>query len=523
MLIQNHRPLRVRRYGLGLMASVAILAACAAPDPEPEQTENPPRQVEGELFVESMELENGETLEYDRGVIQVPVRRADESTNTLDLEFFRLRRQASAGADTPPIMQLRGGPGFEGLGPLLERPGYYENLLERYTRVADLVVVGQRGFGTSSGTPCEPARAMDVEEALDDTIRRQVMLEAGQACRQHWEEQGLDLAGFTVLEAADDVIDVADFLGYDAIQVWGVSFGSHWGMTVVQRHPERVARATFGGLEGPDHTYDMPSGVLAAMERIAASAESEPALGLPPEGLLEAYAGAIQRLDEAPTTVTLELDPSEVDGLEEPRTVDVELDGDILRDMLAASRRFTGFRHRSLGWPGALNSVIQGDYDGAATMWVESRLAGDLPAAAFFMLDCGSGLSQARGNVLRNDPAAAMLGPMWLGYDEACVPWDADLGEDFRQPFDSSVPTVLIQGNWDTSTPYENAVEAREFFDNHHFVHVEGGSHGALREALEQIDDFEADILHWLTTGEFEQLPESIELPPMEWVQDTED
>lgn len=516
-----------------MVVSALVWTACGGEGPAPKTLEEPePHQVEGRLFEESMELENGDTLVYDRGVVQAPVRRAAGSDDpsglanpdvaTLELEFFRLRRQTSADSDVPPIFLLRGGPGFEGLGPLLGRPGYYENLLERHTRVSDLVVVGQRGFGTSHATPCEPAGPLTAQEALDDEVYGQAMKEARAACRRHWEEQGLDLGGFTVLEAADDVIDVADFLGYDRIQLWGVSFGSHWGMTILRRHAERVARATFGGLEGPDHTYDMPSGVLAAMEGYATSAEGDPSLSLPSEGLLKAYSETIRRLDQQPLSLSVDLDPEQLDGLETAETVQLELTGAHLRELLADSRRYTSFRFRSRGWPEALHSVIQGGFEGAVAALVESRLELYLPDAAFYMLDCSSGLSRARGEILRNDPAAAMLGPIWLGYDEGCAAWDADLGEAFREPFESSVPTVLVQGNWDTSTPYENAVEARKFFDHHHFVHVEGGSHGALREALKEVEGFEEAILKWLETGDFQGLPESVELPPMVWTEDSD-
>ena len=515
--------------------SALLWTACGGEGPSPQlhgepESEPAPRQVEGQLFEESMELENGEALVYDRGVVQVPIRRLpgsaeeakqDTATATLELEFFRLRRQATAGSDVPPIFLLKGGPGFEGLGRLLARPGYYENRLERHTRVSDLVVMGQRGFGTSHATPCEPAGPLTAQEALDDDIYHQAVKDARVACRRHWEEQGLDLGGFTVLEAADDVIDVADFLGYDQIQLWGVSFGSHWGLTVLRRHAERVARATFSGLEGPDHTYDMPSGVLAAMQGYATSAEGDPSLGLPSEGLLKAYSETIRRLDQEPVSLSLNLDPDEIDGLEAPETVRLELTGAHLRQLLASSTSYTSFRGNSRGWPEALHSVINGEFERAAKTLVESRLDLDLPDAAFYMLDCSSGLSQARGEVLRNDSAAAMLGPTWLGYDRACATWDADLGEAFRGPFESSVPTVLVQGNWDTSTPYENAVEVREFFDHHRFVHVEGGSHGALREAIEDVDGFEDAILKWLKTGDFSDLPESVDLPPMVWTEDS--
>ena len=119
--------------------------------------------------------------------------------------------------------------------------------------------------------------------------------------------------------------------------------------------------------------------------------------------------------------------------------------------------------------------------------------------------------------MLRSDPGANLVGPLWEYYDTNCAPWNADLGEDFRTPFSTKIPTLLVHGNWDTSTPYENAMEVRSFFRNHRFVHVEGGSHGAFREANEDVPGFREQVHHWLATGRFNEIPERVTLPPLQW------
>ena len=91
--------------------------------------------------------------------------------------------------------------------------------------------------------------------------------------REFWEEVGLDLAGFTVLEAAEDVNEIRMALGYERITVWGGSFGSHWGMALMRAHPEIIERAVLRGMEGPDHTYDHPGHLWNVYRRVAAEAE----------------------------------------------------------------------------------------------------------------------------------------------------------------------------------------------------------------------------------------------------------
>ncbi|MEM7051432.1 MAG: alpha/beta fold hydrolase [Acidobacteriota bacterium] len=483
------------------MTAVLLLGACATQTVERRSLT---------LFQETLALEDGGEATYERGVLETAVRRSLEGGDRIEVEFFRFPRQPGAPAEAPPIFMLRGGPGFGGLGPYLDRPGYYEDRIAPLTALSDVVIPGQRGFGSSGETPCGPSRELTAREVFDDDLLAEALSDATEECRRAWEEQGLDLGGFTVVEAAADVAEIATELGYGAIQLWGVSFGSHWAMTVMRNHPELVARATLGGLEGPDHTYDMPSDYLAALERIAAAAEASPELSaaMPAEGLLAAYRSLVEAADGNPIAVSVDHDGE---------ALQVELDGDALRSLVRGYSGSTAFRHRMVAWPKDLLAMISGDFQEAAVDYVDDRLDRDMSDAAFFLIDCASGISEERGERLRNDPAAALVGRTWRFYDVACAAWDADLGEDFRRPFESDIPTLLVQGNWDTSTPYENAVELRPFFRRHRFVHVEGGSHGALREAREEVEGFREAVDHWLATGELEAIPERVELPPMAW------
>ncbi|MEM8600785.1 MAG: alpha/beta hydrolase, partial [Bacteroidota bacterium] len=99
-----------------------------------------------------------------------------------------------------------------------------------------------------------------------------------------------------------------------------------------------------------------------------------------------------------------------------------------------------------------------------------------------------------------------------------CAAWGgADLGEAFRTGFVTDVPTLLAQGTWDMNTPYENATDLLPAFRTHTFLTIEGGSHGAIREAGESIEGFDAAFHRWFATGDLSQLPERIVLPPLEW------
>jgi pimeloyl-ACP methyl ester carboxylesterase len=450
------------------------------------------------LYPERVPLRDGSLASAERGMLFVPVNRADTSRGVISIDVWRFR--SSQASDVPPVVLLHGGPGWPGLDSSLEDPEYWERVIERFTAVADLIVIGQRGIGSSKpNTLCEGGPPYL----------------ASQRCREYWDSAGLDLSGFTVIEAAADVRDVASAFGLDQVIVWGTSFGSHWGMAVLRYHPDIVARAVLSGMEGPDHTYDRPTGFLNAIKRYAEEAERSPAVRqLFPEGIMAAIDTIRARLTEQSVTVSVS-DPSS--GEE--------------REMTFSARSFPGLidgytsniaaRSRVAGWPADIYWLYTGDYEHVARTRLANAQGGgsgrNYRTASFFVLDCGSGITEARLQEYMNDPAIPYVGDRSAFYRAACPPWEADLGDEFREYFDTEVPTAIVHGDRDMSTPYENALELAPHFKRGKLVTVLGGSHGALREALEADVAFAEAIWTFVRTGNLDVLPDSVALPPVEW------
>ena len=449
-----------------------------------------------------LEVRTGQgTRAAERGRLGVPVVRGRGSSGRIEVDVWRFPADEGVPEDRTPIFLLHGGPGWRGWN---EDQVPYETQVAQYTALADLVVVGQRGIGTSSDMPCS-GHSAPIDPGLPREEQMALLVEQLESCRNEWEAE-YDVTGFNVIEAAGDVADAARHLGYERIVLVGGSFGSHWSLAVMRYHPELVARAVLHGVEGPDHTYDDPAGLLAALERIAAEAEAAPELEgkLPEEGLIEAWRGVVEAIEREPVEV-------QVDG----RAVAIGPD-----DIRAVAMGYTTSvrSRRSVGrWPADVVRLVEGHYAQAARAIQRERAMGGLPTASFFLLDCGSGITRERHERYATDPAVALVGdPNWY-YDLACPVWEVDLGDDFRTGFGSSIPTVIVHGTWDVSTPLANALELLPAFEDVHFVPVEGGTHGALNEALEHDADFAAAFEAFLTAGGTEALPVSVALPPIVW------
>jgi pimeloyl-ACP methyl ester carboxylesterase len=272
-----------------------------------------------------------------------------------------------------------------------------------------------------------------------------------------------------------------------------------------------VERAVLRGMEGPDHTYDHPGHIWNVYERVAEDAEAAPQLkGLIPEGgLISAVTAVRDRIEADPFSVSVR-DPASGEEVEVLFSSGSPAGQGVAR----------GYSGDLSAWPADVITMFLGDFTGAA----QAAAAGmgeterELRTASYFMLDCGSGITPERLAEYEADPAVELIGMLGWGYLAGCPVWDSDLGNEFRQNFETEIPTVIVHGTWDTSTPYENALELLPFFRNSRFIPVIRGPHGAITAARRASEEFDRGILRFAATGDWSGLPEEVELPPPEWV-----
>jgi pimeloyl-ACP methyl ester carboxylesterase len=474
----------------------------------------PARPSPGTLFLspERIPLKAGGFAQAERGTMFVSVNRSVPESGVLGLEVYRFKAGPGADRATPPIFLLYGGPSFLGLADTLATPGFYETDILPYTQVADLVVVSQRGIGPSKPTTlCDRGRELPLDAPVSREAAAAATREMAVACQAYWSGQGLDLQGFTILEAASDVDDVRRALGYDKITVWGGSFGSHWGMAIMRFHPEIVARAILRGMEGPDHTYDVPGEVLGSLSRMAAAADQAPQLkGLIPEGgLLQAFKTVIARVEKEPVKVKV---AGAANGAEQT----VVFDAWRVRNLAMGYTGSVASRRGMRTWPADVLALYREDFSQAARSLVAP--AEGYRTASYFMLDCSSGISPEREKKIDADPAAAVLGLINLWYQAACPAWHTDLGNQFRKNFETVIPTVIVYGTWDVSTPQENALELAPFFKKSTLVKVVGGSHGSLDDAMKASPNFRRAVMKFAQTGDMSDVPAQVDLPAIDWV-----
>jgi pimeloyl-ACP methyl ester carboxylesterase len=141
----------------------------------------------------------------------------------------------------PAMFHLEGGPGVAGT----DAAGFYVGPGSVYREHRDVVLIDQRGTGGSN-----PLRCPELEKR--GPLVEMYPVDEVKACREALEKTA-DLTQYSTERAADDVDAVRRALGYEKIDLWGVSYGTRLAQVYMKRYPAHVRRVLLAGFAPLDY------------------------------------------------------------------------------------------------------------------------------------------------------------------------------------------------------------------------------------------------------------------------------
>jgi pimeloyl-ACP methyl ester carboxylesterase len=428
------------------------------------------------LMVEpyAFKANNGTVVEAERGTFEVPENRAVAGSRKIKISFVRFK------ATTPnpgtPIVYLAGGPGGAGTGTA---QGARFPIFMALREVADVIAYDQRGTGLSNQIPpCKADFGKDTDqftrEAMVSSFRREVA-----RCFGEWEAGGIDIDGYTTRENAADLEDLRKALGVPKINLWGISYGSHLGLTFMKYHRDSIDRVVLSGIEGLDQTLKRPALTDELFGRVQTLIDADPAAKAAYPDLAGLMRRVHAKLDAEPPRVTFT--PK---GAAAPVTITFDsfaiqlLVGGMISDPPGIARV-----------PGFYMALDQGKYDAIAP---GLRASFNFPAVRGMpeAMDVASGATAKRLALVQGEAKTAILGdvlnfpmPQLMG-----VRPSLDLGDEFRAPFASDVPGLFISATLDGRTYIPEAREEISRFTNKTHLIVENGGHN-IYEADQRVAD----------------------------------
>ncbi len=239
-MINKNNPKTVIFASLVFIALI-LLTACnkSGWDAEPK---TPPVDIEtlkSRLMLETEEEPETKT-KISRGTFAVFEDRDEQKGRMIHLEVVILH---ATGPDPKPdpIVPLAGGPG--------QNATDYERISETswIREERDIVLVSQRGTGGDNNLYCKLGAGDDnLQVYLDPLFIADNFL----PCLEELKNK-FDLTKYSTCHAADDLNELRLALGYDKINLTGVSYGTRAAFVYMRRHPETIRTAILNGVAPP--------------------------------------------------------------------------------------------------------------------------------------------------------------------------------------------------------------------------------------------------------------------------------
>ncbi len=230
--------------------------------------------------------------------LEVPEHRGVADSRTIRL-WVAIVRPDGVDPNRPPVIDLSGGPGDTASNAWVDPDVELTDGVD-YT----IVVIDQRGTGRSEPRLSCPELDTPATPTGPYSARLAHLREGVRACKDRLLGDGVDLAGYSTIESASDIIELRALLGIGQFLVRGYSYGGRLAMEIARQDPRGVA-----GLVLDSALASSPRGLVpvidradAAIGRLAAACAASKACSA--SGDLHANLDAAQTLLDANPYVT---------------------------------------------------------------------------------------------------------------------------------------------------------------------------------------------------------------------------
>ena len=397
------------------------------------------------------------------GSLEVPENPADPEGRKITLNIAVAPATGST-TEPDPVFFFAGGPGQAATETwVIIRPN-----LRQIRKTRDIVMIDQRGTGKSNKLECESNIEEDLNQEIDlDLIRSEI-----EKCLAELDG---DPRFYTTTIAMGDYNRVREAMGYDKINIMGVSYGTRAAQVYLREYPETVRTVTLDSVIpmqlalGQEHAPMLDQSVAAVF---ADCAKDETCNALYPhhaDELNELFA----QLRKEPREITI-INP--VNG--EPQAMY------LTADTLGVAIRF-------LSYASETQALIPLLVHEALTTGKLARLASQailVMSGLNEMLSRGMELSVLCAEDypfidLNADYSDTLMGNLFLEIiDLQCRIWpQGEVPDGFHDPIVSDTPVLLMTGERDPVTPPQYAAQAAETFSNSVNLVARGQSHSVMK------------------------------------------
>ena len=452
-----------------------------SPPSTPGSIPTPTSPSRSEAFQEAdCDFEVPQEADVECGFVSVPENRESDSDNTVRL-YVAIYHSFNPSPATDPIIFLQGGPGSKAVQPFAT---YFESFIAPMLNDRDFIIFDQRGAGLSEPSlDCPELSAVKMQDLRGELRPDELATsysDAFLACHDRLTGSGVDLAAYTSAASATDINEIISALGYNQVNLFGVSYGTRLALTVMREYPEIVRSAVLDSslpLETRLYNETTSTADYALNTLFAGCAEDSGCSAAYPD-LETVFFGLVSQLDAQPITVTL-INP--LTSL----PYDVSLSGSSLINATLWGM-YSSYLIPIL--PKAIYSARQGDTSLLSEFFSVSTMTyDDISIGAKASIECHE---QVYATTLEDLEADLAAFPRLEAYGRAslygspenlfaiCDSWGAaPFDPDDSQPLISSLPTLILAGEYDPVTPPSFGKQIAANLENSDFIEIPGQGH----------------------------------------------
>lgn len=410
--------------------------------PQPTSTPN----ISG-MILEECRLE-GSQAKALCGDLEVPENRALPEGRKIKIHVVVVK--AISRTPVPdPVFLLAGGPGQSAVET-------FSGLISAFARINekhDIVMVDQRGTGKSGALQCADQSAETkptpefTPEVVDADIPMEDQLAEIDTCLAGWQD--MDLTQYTTDIAMQDLDDVRYALGYESINLLGISYGTRAALAYQSLYPNQVRSLVLDGVAplgwaiGATLRADAERALDLIISRCQRNADCNQQFPDLKRELVDLLASARDEPVEVTIAdpVTAELRPVRVSPL-----------------MISATVRLMTYSdYQTALIPLMIHQAAQGDYSMIASQYIQltTSFSGKMNYGMYYSVWCYEDLPKI--------PPGGELGEFYFDPQietsrAICERWPKiNRSVDLPAYSNPDVPVLLISGEADPVTPPANA------------------------------------------------------------------
>ncbi len=431
---------------LAILGWMTVQTVIASPQAE---------QLDHETEAYSYKPQQGKAVDAQLGSFLVSENRHVKGAVRIKLKYVLL--PSTNDNPGPPIVYLAGGPG--GSGTEAGR-GRRFAIFSRLRELGDVILFDQRGTGMSKSLPAGASWKIPLDTIATKAVYEAAAKKALRESLEIWKSAKVDLNAYNTESNADDLADLCTVLGAPKIQIVGISYGTHLGLSFMRRHPLKLDRIVLAGVEGPDHTLKMPQDQQALLEQIQAWIDIDEKAKAAYPDFVATVETVLDRLHESPHII---------EGTS--KRVITEFD---VQYFLAAMLRGPAQFKRT---PQMIYAMKEGNFQ-MLGLFVPRLRSGEFQAMSLAM-DGASSATPQRIRKIESQLQTTVLGDAINFPMNVVIPEmeQLHLGSEFRASVVSDIPTLAISGTGDGRTPPRNATEVLKTLSNGQHLIIDGAGH----------------------------------------------